>query len=42
MFSCIKNFNEHISSFLEVVEGEVNVETDAFFDIDILPFIKGK
>ena len=42
MFSCIKNFNEHISSFLEVVEGEVNVETDEFFDIDIFSFVNGE
>ena len=34
--------NEHTSSFLEVKEGEVNVESDIFFDVDILQFIKGE
>ena len=34
--------NENTSSFLEVKEGEVNVETDEFFDGVILSFIKGE
>ena len=42
VFSYIVFCHEHTSSFLESTEGEFNVETDAFFDIEILNFIKGE
>ena len=38
---CIGFCKEHTSSFLELLEGEVNVETDACFDGEIIPLIKG-
>ena len=33
IFLCIGLNNEHLSSFVDVTEGEVNVETDEFFDV---------
>ena len=42
IFSCIVFCNEHNSSFIEVTESELNVETDDVFDGVLLPFIKGE
>ena len=33
---------DHNSSFIELSEGEVNVETDEWFYGDILPLLKGE
>ena len=33
---------EHTLSFIELVEGRFNVETDGFFDDDILPIVEGE
>ena len=40
IFSCIRLNNEHPLSFDDVTKGEVNVETDEFFDVEILPLLK--
>ena len=40
IYSCIGFFYEHTLSFIELTGGEVNVEIDEWFDVDILPFIK--
>ena len=39
IFSCIGLNNEYPSSFVNVTEGEVNVETNELFDVEILPFL---
>ena len=37
---CIVLNNEHPSSFFDVTEGEVNVETYELFDVKMLPFME--
>ena len=39
IFLCIVINNEHPSSFVDVTEGEVKVETDEFFDAEMLPLL---
>ena len=39
VFSCIGLKNEHLSSFVYVIEVEVNAETDEMFYFEMLPFI---
>ena len=36
---CIGINNEHPLSFVDVKKGEVNSETDEFFDVEMLPLI---
>ena len=40
IFSCIGLNNEHPSSFVDVTEGEINVEIDELFSVEMLPFIQ--
>ena len=41
ILSCIKCCNEYTSPFIQVTEGEVNVDNDELFDGVILKLIKG-
>ena len=42
ILSCIGFCNEHTSSFIELTEGEANLETDELFYTEFLPIIKGE
>ena len=39
IFSFIGINNEHPSSFVDVAEGGLNVETDNLFDVEMLPLL---
>ena len=39
ILSCIRLNNEQTSLFVDVTEGEFNIETDELFDVEILPFL---